>query len=374
MKLNGRQVEQLSKIIRSAFELAHFDQMLYFRLDKNRQDIALGDDYRTIVFRTIRSAQREGWIDRLVLAAHQSRPNNPYLLAFAGLVNLGPDDMPERNGLEKIIVDTNSLLDIGKWREKLSQIEGRVCRVEIGDQAMGTGFLLGPSVVMTNYHVVNSVIEGTNGHKPEDIQVRFDYKERSDGSPVEGVTFDVAGADWLIDFSPYDEVDLVSPKPTEAAVDKLDYALLRLDDAPGARPIGGQADEGAAKRGFIELPATPYNFQPQSPLFIVQHPRGKPLKLALDTQAVVETNTNGTRVRYRTNTEPGSSGSPVFDQDWNLVALHHSGEPKFKPSWNEGIPLPAIVALLRQRNKLEQLNEMVSGEASESEDDLLGDI
>ena len=30
---------------------------------------------------------------------------------------------------------------------------------------------------------------------------------------------------------------------------------------------------------------------------------------------------------YRTDTEPGSSGSPCFNDPWELVALHHSGVP-----------------------------------------------
>ena len=51
--------------------------------------------------------------------------------------------------------------------------------------------------------------------------------------------------------------------------------------------------------------------------------RKRPLKLAPDTEAVLSVNANGTRVRYANNTEPGSSGSPVFDINWNLVALHH---------------------------------------------------
>ena len=92
------------------------------------------------------------------------------------------------------------------------------------------------------------------------------------------------------------------------------------------------------------------------------------MKLALDTQAVVEVNQNQARVRYRTNTEPGSSGSPVFDQNWNLVALHHSGEPAFQPHWNEGIPFATIVNLLTQRGKISQLG------AQQPTGDLLADL
>ena len=50
------------------------------------------------------------------------------------------------------------------------------------------------------------------------------------------------------------------------------------------------------------------------------------MKLALDTKAVIGLNGNGTRLRYRTNTEPGASGSPVFTVDWSIVALHHYGD------------------------------------------------
>ena len=51
-------------------------------------------------------------------------------------------------------------------------------------------------------------------------------------------------------------------------------------------------------------------------------------------------------MRYRTNTEHGSSGSPCFDGDWALTALHHSGDPDFSRSadYNEGIPIEAIRA------------------------------
>ena len=100
-------------------------------------------------------------------------------------------------------------------------------------------------------------------------------------------------------------------------------------------------------------PATPPVFTPGTPLSIMQHPQGEPLKLSFDDDAVIAVNANGTRVTYTTNTERGSSGAPCFNARWELVALHHSGDPNFdpahKPTYNEGIPIAAIVALLQAR-------------------------
>jgi hypothetical protein len=94
----------------------------------------------------------------------------------------------------------------------------------------------------------------------------------------------------------------------------------------------------------------PYSFQPNTPLFIVQHPKGSPLKLAFDTDSVVGLNASGTTVFYKTNTERGSSGSPCFSSNWELVALHHSGDPDFgSPKKNAGTPVHAIMSLLKGR-------------------------
>ena len=64
-----------------------------------------------------------------------------------------------------------------------------------------------------------------------------------------------------------------------------------------------------------------------------------------------------TRLRYKTNTQPGSSGSPCFDASFQWIALHHSGDPMYHsgganaPRYNQGILVSAITALLETRGK-----------------------
>ena len=79
----------------------------------------------------------------------------------------------------------------------------------------------------------------------------------------------------------------------------------------------------------------------------------------MDAQAIDATpglglNENGTRLRYAANTEPGASGSPCFDFDWNLIALHHYGERGQLQGmgFNQGVPIAAIWTRLRRNEDL----------------------
>ena len=56
---------------------------------------------------------------------------------------------------------------------------------------------------------------------------------------------------------------------------------------------------------------------------IIQHPLGGPKQIAITANQVV--NTYDYRLQYTTDTQPGSSGSPVFNDDWKVIALHHAG-------------------------------------------------
>jgi hypothetical protein len=353
-ELDGSQRRQFSEALRSAFTLAHLGIMLDQRLDKRLEDIALGDDLEEIAYKVIRRATMEGWLLDLLLAARESRPRNAQLLAFAqqfGLATL----TPPRRELEAILNKENSLLDVVKWRELLGQIETQVCQVEINNIPNGTGFLLGPSVVMTNYHVLEKVITNDT---PEDVVLRFDYKVMKDGKNVNrGVEYRLPTTDWRIDFSPESPVDhQTDPGRGLPREDELDYVLVRVDGKPGSKPIGLKPEDDAPLRGWVKVPPQilpgadkPYQFSDDSILFIFQHPMTAPLKL--DMGAIVGLNSNQTRITYRPNTMAGSSGSPCFDRNWDLVALHHGPGN----DGNEGIPFSAIMSLLKKRGLDQEL-------------------
>jgi hypothetical protein len=334
--------------------------MLKFKLDKNLASIVAPGPFNQVVFQLLNVAEMEGWTFRFLAAAREDRPNRSDLLSFVQRIGVAPAKTPQQDtGLEKLIVESNAALDVLAWRTRLGEIESRVCRVEIKGKAKGTGFLIGPDLVLTNWHVVNKVKEEPLAYKPADVVLRFDYKRLEDGTELSMgreyrlVTTD---GDWLVDHSPWSAVDLqADPKSGDPGPDELDHALLRVDGSPGDDPPGEKVVPGteAEPRGCIPIPDEAHGFVKATPLFIVQHPQGAPLKLMLDTQAVVGLYGKKRRVRYRTNTDNGSSGSPVFDQNWNLVALHHSGDPaSILPTYNEGIPINLVRDRLKAKGAL----------------------
>jgi hypothetical protein len=345
LELSGPQYRALGEALRATMRLSQFDRLLKERVNVNREDIALGEDYIDITFRVIDAANRQGWVYKLVGAARQERPANPVFTEYARLVGIGPHGLPDQMQLERIVRKTNALLDIATFRGRIGEIEGRVCRVDLKGKGEGTGFLVGANMVMTNYHVVKELAQ--ENVAAEDFTCRFDYKVTQQGITInEGMVVQVKE---LLACSPYDHVADLRDGSQDADPKFLDYAVLLLDGEPGNEPIGDVLpDPDTPPRGWIGLPDQAYDFAPQSPLFIVQHPAAAPMKLALDTEAVIGLNGNGTRVTYRTNTEPGSSGSPCFNQNWELVALHHAGDPRWKASWNRGVPITLINDDLKQ--------------------------
>ena len=357
--LTGPQYQQLTAALTHAFPSTNaLALMVRFKFGENLAEfVNLSDALAVVAFNLVQEMEARGWTQRLVAAARESKPDNPEIFAFAQQLGIALQLPAGAPRLEQIVRASHGFLDIVRVRTRLAQIETQVCRIEIGtagDRVYGTGFLLGPDVVMTNHHVVQPLIDGEAPVSAAQVLLRFDYKRAADGEELNPGQVVHLADDWLIDSSPHSPVDLEpEPKPSLPDPAHLDYALLRLADAVGNQPVGSRPEPGASARGWMTIPKQA-SIPPESALFIVQHPAGEPMQLAVDLQAVVKVNGNGTRVQYRTNTLPGSSGSPCFNKDWELVALHHSGDPQFSDlhhaSYNEGVPMTAIRSLLDARN------------------------
>lgn len=59
---------------------------------------------------------------------------------------------------------------------------------------------------------------------------------------------------------------------------------------------------------------------------IIQHPGGERMQVVLRDNTII--GPEGDFLLYRADTQPGSSGSPVFNDQWEMAALHHAGVPE----------------------------------------------
>ena len=334
--LDGLQRKALHAVLRQAFpHHAALERFVDVHLGEPLGTIAGAGDLDDVVRRLIEWTEAHDRLDALVngaraeahgnqqliaferaiVSARDERPQDANLRQFAERLHLAPT-LPDETELEKRVFRAG-FSDIAQWRARLGQAELAVCRIESPAwRALGTGFLIGPDLVMTNRHVVDAL---ASQRKPA-IVVRFDFKLSPDGSRLrEGQAFPVA-RDWLV---------------ASSAVEQLDFAVLRLEEPAGVKPTGGTA--GAPPRGWI----TPRwrDLEPDETIFVIQHPQGETLKLATGRYDSREP----TRLRYRVDTEAGSSGSPCFTAQMELVAIHRGSAEGLA---NQGVPFDAITAAL----------------------------
>jgi V8-like Glu-specific endopeptidase len=58
-------------------------------------------------------------------------------------------------------------------------------------------------------------------------------------------------------------------------------------------------------------------------VYVIGHPGGRTLSISLNDNLLLDWDER--LIHYRAPTEGGSSGSPVFNQQWDLIGLHHAG-------------------------------------------------
>lgn len=109
---------------------------------------------------------------------------------------------------------------------------------------------------------------------------------------------------WKIGFSGTSAADnLPEPRPIEAGLDELDYALLRLESAPGE------------ERGIIEVPHELPALEAPMALCCIQYPIDSAQCFAFSPDGLQQVNAQRTRFTHRVNTKDASSGSPIFDMN-----------------------------------------------------------
>lgn len=204
------------------------------------------------------------------------------------------------------------------WLTGLERARG-VARIgfEI-DRGQGTGFLVRGSdlnekfpsdlLLMTNAHVVSDD-PAVAAMRPDEVVITF---EALDATAQEYEVDDV----------------LFSSPPGE-----LDTTLLRLNKK-------------------VEL-ANAFPLHPRLPtanksrVYVIGHPQGGTLSFSVQDNLLIDY--KGSKLHYRAPTEPGSSGSAVFNSQWKLIGIHHAGGDNIKKltgtgtyAANEGIWIESI--------------------------------
>jgi hypothetical protein len=214
-----------------------------------------------------------------------------------------------RGVLEQVTGARSALVPVSFLAVGLTRARA-VAKVQLASGAAGSGFLLRDGLLLTNHHVLPDAASAATG-----VAI-FNYQETPDGldEPMESFHLDPGAF----------------------------FATSEADDWSAVRVAGD-----AGRWGALDLKRAAVH--PDDRVNIVQHPGGGPKQISFFSNLVVYV--GGGRVQYLTDTLPGSSGSPVFDRDWNVVALHHSGgwltepgsDPKNTFYRNEGILIDNVI-------------------------------
>src|SRR5260370_11473736 len=150
----GVQFQEFFEALTEAFDdLDTLDLMLRVRLNIRRQNIVASGPLDTVVFKLLQKAEAQGWETDLIQVAFRQVPRNRKLATIYQKYGLASDANVQVAGVAAVPaikatdegferrVKELTMVDLGVWREKLSQVEARVGRVEIDGRAMGTGFL-----------------------------------------------------------------------------------------------------------------------------------------------------------------------------------------------------------------------------------------
>lgn len=199
----------------------------------------------------------------------------------------------------------------------LSRSVAKLSFVRSGIHRVCTGFLIGPDLLLTNAHCVNTreICAST--------VARFGHELRPDNF--------------------LDDGRQVRCREVVRTSRGLDFAVLRL-----AQPVG-------VDFGTLTLSGQP--MAPQQPAFVVQHPDGRPKEIAFRNCRLgavgVAGVVAGVDVTHSCDTEGGSSGAPVLSMQGQVVALHHWSNGGAFPGANRAVMMARILPELRAAGVLD---------------------
>jgi len=159
----------------------------------------------------------------------------------------------------------------------------------------GTGFLVSPELLLTNHHVLG------DPETAEQVVAEF-------GAEVDGELRPRVPVRYPLD-----------PGTFFVADRELDFALVHVHPDREGRPPG-------AVFGWNPLLRTQGKIVTGEPVNVIGHPRGRLKEIAIRDSHVLQQTEDF--LQYSADTEPGSSGSPVCNDQWEVVALHHSAVPR----------------------------------------------
>jgi Trypsin-like peptidase domain len=202
----------------------------------------------------------------------------------------------------------DNLRDISVLKLALEKQEA-VCQLNIGPS---TGFLIAEDILITCNHVLpNSRIASLG-------KARFNLQLDEKRMPLTRDEYSLA-PDRLFETDP-----------------ELDITVVKVAGKPGAK----------SKWGFIRL-ARVFP-EPGNSAIIIQHPSQlRYKKIALGDMEIKYVDSK--EIQYLSDTLPGSSGSPIFNDDFKLIGVHRAGDGKpddNKYFRNEGVHINAVIDFL----------------------------
>jgi endonuclease G len=169
-----------------------------------------------------------------------------------------------------------------------------------GKEAVATGFLVSENLVMTNHHVfpVQNLSEFAN--LAQDPTIEFNHEYDVDGNRPESIIFALE-PERFIHTSPALDMALIAVRPS----DKSGKHALRNQ---GYLVLNGSL----GKAGLGDFAS------------IIQHPGGREKQIAIRKNEIINIQLPDSII-YVSDTAPGSSGAPVFNDQWQVIALHSAG-------------------------------------------------